>query len=351
MGNKIPVYYHPKMKDYDFGYGHPFRGDRFKDFTALLGRLGPKTKDKFEVTEPRAATEEELELIHSPSYIRSVRAMDGEGGGVLTMDTYVKKGMYDAARYIVGSALDAADLVLEGGKQAATLGGLHHAGYDSGEGFCIFNDVAICAEYLLRKGGLTKVAVLDTDAHAGNGTMDLFYDRKDVLFISTHQDPKTLYPGRCFSGDIGERFGKGHSVNIEMPPGSGEEEYRIAMEEVVRPIIESYEPEVIIRNGGSDPHFMDTLTDLDLSMKGFYDLGSALSDLCANLDAPLISMTVSGYGPHTVWGWMAMDQGCFGLDYQVEFKESERIKRIKPEESLRSNIETLRSKLKDMWRF
>jgi len=141
------------------------------------------------------------------------------------------------------------------------------------EGFCIYNDVAFTATYLLEKYNFEKILILDTDAHAGNGTAEYFRTDPRVLFVDIHQDPRTIYPGTGFASDIGADSGKGFSVNIPLPIYAGDESYKLVFDEIILPLTGEFKPQIIVRNGGSDPHFNDGLTHLGLTIAGFRMVG------------------------------------------------------------------------------
>ena len=131
----------------------------------------------------------------------------------------------------------------------AVGGGLHHAGRDFGEGFCVFNDVAVCAKALLERYGLKRVMIFDSDAHTGHGTMQIFYDEPRVLYLSSHQDPTNLYPNTGFVDQIGEGAGEGFTVNVPLPVGADDECMRLVLGRVFLPLLEQLKPEVLIRCG------------------------------------------------------------------------------------------------------
>jgi acetoin utilization protein AcuC len=160
----------------------------------------------------------------------------------------------EAARFVVGQAKMACDLIQTGiyKKVISIGGGLHHAKPSYGEGFCLYNDVAFCALHLMQQYELERILILDTDAHAGNGTCEYFYEDARVLFIDLHQNPMTLYPGTGFADQIGHGKGKGFSVNIPLPINAGYDSYQLIFESIVEPITWEFEPQIIIRNGGSD---------------------------------------------------------------------------------------------------
>ncbi|MFO7992373.1 MAG: histone deacetylase family protein [Thermoplasmata archaeon] len=341
---KKPIFYHEGYGNYSFGSFHPFDPERFPKFVEMV-RNSEELSSAIEIKEADWAKDKELQLVHSKKYIEKISELE-ETGGRVSPDTPVKPGTPAACRRIVGGSLGAAK-DLKNNDLTLNMGGLHHAGRDYGEGFCLFNDVAIAAEYLRRKG--KKVCILDTDAHQGNGTMDIFYTSPDVLFISLHQDPRTLYPGRGYVHEIGDGDGEGYSVNIPLPRDSNIAEYRYAFDEVVSPVVEQFEPDVLIRNGGSDPHHQDSLTDLALDMNGFVYLGAVTSEICKNVGAKHIDLFLSGYGLMVLNGWLAMLKGTMDLD--IPTPDDQRIGSLKnePRKSMVETLDDLKNILEDHW--
>ena len=343
--SKTPLYYHKMYGKYGFGSFHPFDPKRFPKFIQLI-KDDKKIMESVEIRESPRASDEDLMLVHTQDYIKKVEDMEGSGGK-LSGDTPVKEGAPEAARRIVGGSLEAAKNIDKEGT-IINLGGLHHAGRSTGEGFCIFNDVAVAAQYLVNEG--KKVCVLDTDAHQGNGTMDIFYETDEVLFISLHQDPRMLYPGTGYVEQIGDGNGEGYTVNIPLPRDSNIADYYHAFEEVVKPIIKQYDPDVLIRNGGSDPHHTDSLTDLAMDMRGLEYLGGVTSDICRDVDAGHIDLFLSGYGLRVIEGWQAILKGVLNLD--IETPSDQKISDIgkEPKVNLVRTIDDLKKILEDHWK-
>jgi acetoin utilization protein AcuC len=347
--NRIGIVYHEKISEYDFGPGHPFRGNRFKKYMDLLEEKGILYKEGIEIIKQEPATDEELQLIHPHEYLRKVRQL-ANLYSMLTPDTPLSPSIANAARLIVGGGLKAAELVSNGYNLVDSIGGgLHHAGPDYGGGFCVYNDVAICAKTLIEKYGFERVLIFDTDVHAGNGTMDIFYKDPKVLFIDIHQDPLTIYPGRGFIEDIGEDEGRGFTVNIPLPPFVGDEEVHLVLERVFRPLVKQFKPEIIIRNGGSDPHFNDLLGSLQMTYEGFHNLGKTIREAAIEQGVPVINMSCSGYNPKTVGeGMYALLNGLMNqkLDVREEEQPTFVEHRINEVENI---IEELAYYLKDYW--
>ena len=346
----VPFYYHSDFSGYDFGANHPFRGERFAAFMQALESRFPEAYGMLEIRTPSTSNEQTLELAHSHTYVQRVKALE-KRRGFLSLDTQLLPGSVDAARLIVGASVAAAHAALEN-NLAIGFGGLHHAGPDYGEGFCIFNDVAIAASVMLGQG-LERIMILDTDAHQGNGTMDIFYSDPRVLFISLHQDPRTLYPGRGFVGEIGNGAGAGYTVNIPMPPLSVGTLYDEAMREIVVPLIDEFNPDFIIRNGGSDPLYTDALTNLGLDLDSLSALNRSVAEQAQSRNVPLLDLFLSGYGPYVTEGWLAIVRGILNVDMQLEIPENmifiseEKLERMTHD--MRMTIEELKQNLGAYW--
>lgn len=342
--SKIPLYYHEKYGEYRFGKFHPFNPKRFPDFVELVKNTSGMDS-RIEIRESPSADDDNLRLVHKDSYIEKIKRLEEQNGN-LTMDTPVLKGTPDAGRRIVGGSLDAAKDI-EPGETIINLGGLHHAGSDYGEGFCIFNDVAVAAQYLVNQGN--TVCIFDTDAHQGNGTMDIFYESSKVLFISIHQDPSTLYPGRGYIREVGHNAGEGFTVNIPMPRDANITEYDYAIENIVKPLVAQFNPDVLIRNGGSDPHQSDSLTDLALDMRGLEYLGKASREIANESNSGYIDLMLSGYGLRVVEGWQAITKGSLDLD--IPLPSDQKIGEIgrEPKKNLKKDMDDLKHILSDYW--
>ena len=353
--HQIPIFFSDRLAKFNFGQGHPFHPQRFAHFLKLLKRAGIDKHLKKLDLEP--ATRDDLGLVHTESYLAYVKHLENINGRI-TMDTPVNPDVTEVQSLIVGSGLQAAELVLKDEGVVHTFGGLHHAGSDYGEGFCLYNDVAITARALVERHDQKRILIFDTDAHQGNGTMDIFYDDPRILFISIHQDPRTLYPGRGFVHEIGEGDGTGYTVNIPMPPYSTNLQYERAIDDIFLPLVREYRPDVIIRNGGSDPYHGDELTLLGLDYDGLNMMTAKVREAAiggSGVCNRLIDMMVSGYGEFVTYGWLAMFCGIQGLD--VDYKKlapaehkhpggytEERLDRI-----TENMLDDLKGHLKDHW--
>ena len=259
--------YSEKYLEHKLGGGHPERPERLKAIVDALKRARLWGPPKVNVVEPRPAKREDIELVHDPNHIELVKRLS-KSEKPLDGDTPVHKNTYELALLAAGGTIDAGRIVLSG--DALNAFALvrppgHHATKARGGGFCYFNNLAVMIERLKREFKLRRIFILDFDAHHGNGTQDIFYDDPSVLYMSLHQDPLTLYPGTGFIDEVGSGEGEGYTVNIPLPPGSGDAEYANAMKEIFVPLTEQFKPELFAVSAGFDAYVDDLLTQLQLS--------------------------------------------------------------------------------------
>jgi len=222
--------------------------------------------------------EKYLNLIHEQAYIDKVKKFCEQGGGHLDHDTIVSSKSYQAAVYAVGAAIQASKtndfaLIRPPG---------HHAYADRPSGFCIFNNIAIAAQYHVNRG--KRVLIFDFDGHLGDGTMDLFKESKQVMYWSIHQYP--AFPGGGDSSEIGEGQGKSYTMNIPLPPGSGDDIFLDAFNSFLV-VAKQFNPDIVAVSAGFDAHKDDLLLDLNLSSNSYYELGRVLRESFDNIFACL----------------------------------------------------------------
>ena len=286
----------PTVWERGHGPNHPLKPQRLERTHALLDAYGALAGEEVEVVAPRQATAAELTLFHTEEYVQAVQALSrgypkveprryGFGPG----DNPVFEGMYESEGRKVGSALQAAALLLDGRCQVAFSysGGLHHGGPDFASGFCVFNDAAVAIHWLLDQG--QRVAYVDIDVHHGDGVQQAFYDDDRVLTISLHQDGRTLFPGTGFVNETGIGRGAGFSVNV--PPYTDDRRYLEAFDQLVPPLVERFDPDVLVTQLGVDTHAHDPLANLLLSTRGQEHLFRRL----AGLDLPWLALGGGGY--------------------------------------------------------
>jgi acetoin utilization deacetylase AcuC-like enzyme len=223
------------------------------------------------VWEPGPVDEGTLQLVHDAELVGQVKALIQRGGGYIDADTVTSPGSWEAALRAAGGLVEAVDAVSSGRMHNALClvrppG--HHATPHRSMGFCLFNNVAIAAQWLIANGKASRVAILDYDVHHGNGTQDAFYDRADVLYVSTHQYP--LYPGSGHWTENGSGPGLGYTVNLSLPLGSGDDVYAAALQRVIQPVVGRYQPDFVLVSLGFDAFWADPLAMLRLSIGGAY---------------------------------------------------------------------------------
>jgi len=299
------------------GPGHPFRGDRFINAMTFFDKQGLFSLPNIISLSPQSITRQELLKVHDEHYVDLIFDL-GEKSRPYDIETPVSPEILEAVLLIIGGAIEGGRAIFEGkvNRSVAIGCGYHHAGRNYGGGFCLFNDIAMLTEFLREKYGLKRILILDYDVHFGNGTSDIYYSDPNVLFISLHQDPRTLYPGTGFVNQIGKDAGKGYNVNVPLPPGTSDETYLYALKETFVPLAEEFEPEIILANGGSDPHFADMLGSLSLTVNGFFKISKTIVDAAEKVcHGRVVLMPGSGYNPDVLPPcWYALTAGVIGLE-------------------------------------
>jgi acetoin utilization protein AcuC len=365
MPSELAILYGEELREYDFGAGHPFRGERYPKFFRFLCENLSDAHYKYEIINAEKAADEDLLLICKKEYIDFSREYYKSANMGLhyngrfhlfhsrdNMPTGRPGRLEEAARLIIGQAKKAVDLV-KGGEFKKTVsigGGMHHAKSAYGEGFCIYNDVAFAAKYFMKEYKRKRILILDTDAHAGNGTSEYFYHDPRVLFVDLHQDPLTLYPGTGFANQIGEGEGEGYTINVPMPLSAGYDSYESVFEEIILPVAEEFKPEIIIRNGGSDPYLNDQLTQLGLPVSGFRmiaEKGRGIAEVC---NCGEIDLIASGYNENILpYAWLALITGLAGIEIDVEEPVHERYRKDIALDSTKKVINEVKANLSGYW--
>lgn len=243
---------------------HPERPERLLAARAAVGNVPAH----FTPIAPRSATDAELLRVHEPYFIERLATQRGQSG-FLDSDTYLCPESVDVARLAAGSLVAMVDAMITGPvrKGVALLRPPgHHARPGNAMGFCLLNNVAIAAAHA-RAMGIARVAVVDWDVHHGNGTQEMFLREPGVIYLSTHQFP--FYPGTGNVDEVGVGEGKGYTVNVPLAAGAGDDVYASAFERVVLPILEAYEPELVLVSAGFDASAGDPLARMELSSGAF----------------------------------------------------------------------------------
>ena len=278
-------------QNHNTGDGHPEKIDRV---TVIIDNFKKLDNKDLVWKKPSKFDRSLLEITHNSDYINFVeKSFPEKGLSFLDGDTIVSPGSKDATSDAVGSIITAIDGVQNKDFKNAFCAVRppgHHAEKNKAMGFCIYNNVAVGANYLINKYKLKKIAIIDFDVHHGNGTQDIFYDNEKVLYISTHQYP--YYPG---SGTNDEKGKHNNILNIPLPAGTTSEEYLNAYEFVLNKIKE-FKPEFILLSAGFDAHKDDPLAQLQLESKDFYNITKRTLELSKQYcDGKVVSILEGGY--------------------------------------------------------
>ena len=278
-------------QNHNTGDGHPEKIDRV---TVVIDNFKKLDNKDLVWRKPSKFDRSLLEITHNSDYINFVeKSFPEKGLSFLDGDTIVSPGSKDATSDAVGSIITAIDGVQNKDFKNAFCAVRppgHHAEKNKAMGFCIYNNVAVGANYLINKYKLNKVAIIDFDVHHGNGTQDIFYDNEKILYISTHQYP--YYPG---SGTNDEKGKHNNILNIPLPAGTTSEEYLNAYEFVLKKIRE-FKPEFILLSAGFDAHKDDPLAQLQLESKDFYNITKRTLELSKQYcDGKVVSILEGGY--------------------------------------------------------
>jgi acetoin utilization deacetylase AcuC-like enzyme len=288
-----------RYMEHNPGDGHPESPNRLRVIYDLI----EKEFADLPLITPRLASESELALIHDPLYIQTVANTEGKLFSRIDLDTGLSARSYEIARLAVGGLLQALDSILPtpGPRTPDPVLAFvrppgHHAEPARGMGFCIFNNVAIAAEYAKEKYGLKRVLIVDWDLHHGNGTQRAFYGDPGVLFFSSHQYP--YYPGTGGFDEAGSGDGEGFTVNAPFPTGFGDAEYIHVYSRILKPIALEYRPELILVSAGFDPFVNDPLGGMEVTGEGFGALTGIVQDIARETCPGRILITLEGgYNP------------------------------------------------------
>jgi acetoin utilization deacetylase AcuC-like enzyme len=272
--------------------GHPERPDRIRVVERILEH------ERFMSLEREASPVAEISMIalaHPEHYIRALEeAAPAQGMIQLDSDTTMSAGTWEAALRAVGGAVLAVDEVVTGKVRNAFSAARppgHHAEKATAMGFCFFNNAAVAARHAQKVHGLERVAIVDWDVHHGNGTQDIFWDDKTVMYCSTHEMP--LYPG---TGAAHERGEHGTIVNAPLRAGDGGPEFREAFEVAILPRLEDFRPDLVIISAGFDAHLRDPLANLNLVEADFGWATAQLMDIADRFsNGRLVSLLEGGY--------------------------------------------------------
>jgi acetoin utilization protein AcuC len=268
-GDQPLVVYGEASLLHDFGPGHPLTPQRFGPSIDLLRSVGATR-----FVEPLLATDEQLVRLHTPAFIRTIRAFSHDpwlppAAGVGPGDVPAFDGMHEAAAYVAGGSIDAVERILAGEIEHAFHpgGGLHHAMADRAGGFCIYNDVALAVARALDAGH--RVLYVDLDVHHGDGTQSLFWEEPNVVTVSIHETGLSLFPGTGFVEEVGGGAGHGASINVPLQPYSGDASWQAAVGSLVPAVADAFRPTFLVTQHGCDSHALDPLAHLRVTTASY----------------------------------------------------------------------------------
>jgi acetoin utilization deacetylase AcuC-like enzyme len=296
---KTAIVFTPKYLDHDTGPDHPESANRLKVILEELNRSGILESGECSLEKPKPASLEHVKLVHESDYIEFVQRTCAKGGGYLDAEgTIVSQESCKVAFLAVGGVLKTVDLVATrkfNNAFALVRPPGHHAGPYYALGFCIFNNIAIAAEYLLHNLNFNRILILDIDAHHGNGTQEIFYNTSKVLYMSLHQNPRD-FPGTGYMNEIGEGEGLGYTVNIPFPKRIDNQIYHEAFDQIIVPIAQQYKPKFILVSAGFDAHYTDPVGELSLTIDGYVEVFSKILNLASKLcSGRLVAALEGGY--------------------------------------------------------
>jgi len=288
--SKTGIIWDSRYLKHETGPGHPESPQRLIAIKEVLDADSTLIQLK-----PRMATPEEIKWVHSAGHVARVDKMRGVEHSSFDLDTPVSAGSTEAAFLAAGGVLQATEDVFSGKVDNAFAFPRppgHHAESSQAMGFCLFNNIAIAAEYLIKKKGLKRVAIVDIDVHHGNGTQHSFYERDDVFYISSHRFP--FYPGTGAESETGKGLGRGYTLNLPYGELSDDDDYKEGYIDRITPALEAYKPEFILVSAGFDAHERDPLGGMKITKQGFHMMSKVLFDVAVKFCGGKIVFVLEG---------------------------------------------------------
>ena len=275
--------------------GHPERVERMETLLRLATRA-----DQLGVTvlpATRRATHDELARVHTRRYVEMIASTAGRAYTMLDPDTHTSPDSYDTALLAAGGAIDVVDRVMAGEFDNAFVAARppgHHAESGRAMGFCLFSNIAAAAAHAVEHHRLERVMIIDWDVHHGNGTQEIFWNDRRVLFLSLHQYP--FYPGTGAIDEIGGPDAPGFTVNLPMVGGFGDEEWVAAFRRVVVPVANQFAPQLVLLSAGFDAHARDPLGGMRVTEAGYAVMADEVLAIArTHAGGKLVALLEGGY--------------------------------------------------------
>lgn len=318
--------YSDEFLKYSLGPNHPMNPSRLGPSISLLNYLYSDDPD-FKIINPSIVDPSIIELAHTTEYIASLSQMSIKGFeptyeqrshaltefNIGTGDCPIFENMAQISELIVGSTVSAAESIMkdEFSRGFVLLAGLHHASKARASGFCYYNDVNVSIRRLQSLYDGIKILYLDTDLHAGDGVNYEFYNDPNILTISLHESGEFLFPGTCFSEEVGSKDGEGFAVNLPLYPYTHDDLYQKALFQYLPVFTEEFNPDIIIWQAGVDGHMDDPLGHLMLTTNSYHKFGKLVNKLSENMKTPrVLALGGGGYNPLSVTrSWISEVQG------------------------------------------
>ena len=343
--NRVAILRDESFKKHVNSPGHPESPDRLSAIDYAL--TNHNQKKLFDFLKVRGATRDELLWVHSEAHVDFIAESANRDHTDFDYETAGNQYSYEAAIRAAGAvicAIDAAVSQPERPAYALVRPPGHHAERDRVMGFCLFNNVAVGAEYCIRKLGMRRVFIFDWDVHHGNGTMHSFYDSNKVLYSSVHQFPH--YPGTGTAFEIGSGDGRGYTINLPLPPGSGDSDFKFVIEQILVPVIDEYNPEIILISAGFDAHRSDPLSMMRLSSAMFAEMASLLRNAASRVcEGRLVLTLEGGYSLEGIADANAHMLSALCGDWRPEETEA-----VVPDSTAVRLVERLKPSLGEYWR-
>ena len=311
MSGPVSLVYGEALMKHHLSDQHPLQPIRVKLAVELIAETG--LIEHAHLLPPRAATIQELELVHSPRYVELVRKLsdparrhevspyDIDAVGFGSADNPISDELHEGTSLVVGASMVAAEAIQGGAALHAfsPSGGLHHAHRERASGFCTYNDAAIACEWLKRQGH--RVAYVDVDVHHGDGVEHIFESDPEVLTISLHETGHYLFPGTGFPQDAGVGPGRGYAANLPFMPYTWDEPWLTAFEDIVPALLRRFQPNVLVTQDGCDTHHLDPLAHLECTTRIWPRIGQLFHELAHELcDGRWLALGGGGYAIYEV---------------------------------------------------